>query len=69
MSLENPKKKLKERTKEKIWTTYFGCRAISTKPSKTCHGVFFQTMSRVRHCLFWDFWCDQNDKAPQRWEH
>jgi hypothetical protein len=42
MSLENPRKISKERTKKKIWTTYFECQAISTKIGETCHGVFFK---------------------------
>jgi transposase len=40
-SLENPRKKLKEGSKEKIWTTYYECQEISTERGVTNHGAFF----------------------------
>jgi hypothetical protein len=32
----------KEATKEKNWTTYYGCQVISTKNGVTGHGAFFE---------------------------
>jgi hypothetical protein len=55
MKLENPKKNWKERTKENIWTTYYGCRTILIKTSGTSHGAFFKQHSKFYIIFFETF--------------
>jgi hypothetical protein len=50
--LENPRKKWKEGTKEKICTTYYRCQMISIEGSAIGHGAFFEPSLKFNIVFF-----------------
>ncbi len=55
MRLEDPQQHWKKGEKENIWTSYQGCRIISTETSGVDHGAFFEQHPEFDVIIFYAY--------------